>query len=585
MTYRKDLTNYVVNFVDALVNNGLTDVVISPGSRSTPLAMTMCEHQAIQEWVIIDERSAAFFALGMAQQTNRPVALVCTSGSAAANYFPAIVEAYHNRIPLIILTTDRPHELRDIGAPQAIDQIKMYGNYVKWFKEMLLPESYERVIEDVRRTAMLAMLKAMSDNPGPVHLNFPFREPLIPDFTVNGISEKLQIHSSPMNEFPLTMGGEKRLNEEQLQSIINLVDGKKRGVFVVGPQRDLRLVNAISKLASTWNVPILVDPLSQMRSGTHEKSHLITMYDAILRDEMIRERLKPDFIIRFGAMPVSKMLLFYLEQHEDIPQIIIENSSGYRQPTKNIANVVHAHNVHLCHELLQLTNDHFRRLPEEWLNLWQTSEKIAISHLFSKANESLTEGEAVRCLLDVIPHESYIYIGNSMAVRDLDTFFKPTEKKLEILNNRGVNGIDGVVSSALGASVHGERVTLVIGDLSFYHDLNGLLAAKHYEIDITVLLINNDGGGIFSFLPQADEPKYFEKLFGTPLGIDFSQAVNMYDGHFARANDLPDLQEKLSQSYARKGLSVVEVVTDREENVLWHRSKWDEITQQLRQME
>ncbi|HLS07198.1 MAG TPA: 2-succinyl-5-enolpyruvyl-6-hydroxy-3-cyclohexene-1-carboxylic-acid synthase, partial [Bacillota bacterium] len=182
MTYRKDLTNYVVNFVDALVNNGLTDVVISPGSRSTPLAMTMCEHQAIQEWVIIDERSAAFFALGMAQQTNRPVALVCTSGSAAANYFPAIVEAYHNRIPLIILTTDRPHELRDIGAPQAIDQIKMYGNYVKWFKEMLLPESYERVIEDVRRTAMLAMLKAMSDNPGPVHLNFPFREPLIPDF-------------------------------------------------------------------------------------------------------------------------------------------------------------------------------------------------------------------------------------------------------------------------------------------------------------------------------------------------------------------------------------------------------------------
>lgn len=585
MTYRKDLTNYVVNFVDALVNNGLTDVVISPGSRSTPLAMTMCEHQAIQEWVIIDERSAAFFALGMAQQTNRPVALVCTSGSAAANYFPAIVEAYHNRIPLIILTTDRPHELRDIGAPQAIDQIKMYGNYVKWFKEMLLPESYERVIEDVRRTAMLAMLKAMSDNPGPVHLNFPFREPLIPDFTVNGIAEKLQIHSSSMNEFPLTMGGEKRLNEEQLQSIINLVDGKKRGVFVVGPQRDLRLVNAISKLASTWNVPILADPLSQMRSGTHEKSHLITMYDAILRDEMIRERLKPDFIIRFGAMPVSKMLLFYLEQHEDIPQIIIENSSGYRQPTKNIANVVHAHNVYLCHDLLQLTNDHFRRLPEEWLNLWQTNEKIAISHLFSKANESLTEGEAVRCLLDVIPHESYIYIGNSMAVRDLDTFFKPTEKKLEILNNRGVNGIDGVVSSALGASVHGERVTLVIGDLSFYHDLNGLLAAKHYEIDMTVLLINNDGGGIFSFLPQADEPKYFEKLFGTPLGIDFSQAINMYDGHFARANDLPDLQKKLSQSYARKGLSVVEVVTDREENVLWHRSKWDEITQQLRQME
>src|SRR5690625_541915 len=232
MTYRKDLTQYVANFTDALVQSGLTDVVISPGSRSTPLAMTMTEHESIQEWIIIDERSAAFFALGMAQQTNRPVALVCTSGTAATNYFPAIAEAFHNRIPLLVFTTDRPHELRDVGAPQAIDQIKMYGDYVKWFKEMLIPEGNERVIHDVRRTALLAMTIATSDNPGPVHLNFPFREPLIPEFSSTDRQKFLQ--TKGMSEFtePFAIGGEKRLSDEQLHILMQHFHGKKRGLII-----------------------------------------------------------------------------------------------------------------------------------------------------------------------------------------------------------------------------------------------------------------------------------------------------------------------------------------------------------------
>src|SRR5690625_1638153 len=585
MTYTKQLTHYVVNFVDALVAKGLTDVVISPGSRSTPLAVTICEHKSLQEWVIIDERSAAFFALGMAQRTNRPVALVCTSGTAAVNYYPAIVEAYHNRIPLLVLTTDRPHELRDIGAPQAIDQIKMYGNYVKWFKEMLLPESSERALADVRRTAMLAMTEATSNNPGPVHLNFPFREPLMPDFSIDGLGEILQAQARDTKQLPFIMGGEKRLNDEQLQAIVQLVNDKKRGVFVVGPQRDFLLAQPISELAARWNIPILADPLSQLRTGSHDKSHIITMYDAILRDETVRERLKPEFILRFGAMPVSKMFLFYLEQHKDVPQIIIEDYAGYRQPTEKIAHVVYANGRQLCHDLLKATENTFQQAPNSWLNLWQASEKIAQSHLFTETEHELTEGEAVRRLLEVIPNESYLYIGNSMAVRDLDTFLKPSNKSLTMLNNRGVNGIDGVTSSALGAAACGKRVTLIIGDLSFYHDLNGLLAAKHYDIDITILLINNDGGGIFSFLSQAKEPKYFEKLFGTPVGIDFAPAVNMYGRHFTSSKNIADLQQKLSDSYARKGLSVIEVVTDRTENVSWHREKWDNITNDLLQRE
>lgn len=585
MTYTKHLTYYVVNFVDALVQNGLTDVVISPGSRSTPLAVTMCEHQSINEWVIIDERSAAFFALGMAQRTNRPVALVCTSGTAAANYLPAIVEAYHNRIPLLVLTTDRPQELRDIGAPQAIDQIKMYGQYVKWFKEMLLPDRDEKVLQDVRRTAMMAMTMAMGDNQGPVHLNFPFREPLMPDFSIDNLEEKLHAQRKHIQELPFTIGGEKRLHNKQLETILQLVEDKERILFVVGPQRDLHLAKAISELAKAWQVPILADPLSQLRASSQDKTNVITMYDAILRDEQVRETLKPELILRFGAMPVSKMFLFYLEQHKDIPQIIVEDYAGYRQPTKHMAHVIYANGRYLCEDLLAMTDVTIQKDSCNWLNSWHEREEIAKKHLFTENNRQLTEGEAVRSLLEVIPDQSYIYIGNSMAVRDLDTFFKPTQKQITILNNRGVNGIDGVTSSALGAATQGERVTLILGDLSFYHDLNGLLAAKHYNIDLTILLINNDGGGIFSFLPQAKEPKYFEKLFGTPLGIDFSHAVNMFGGHFCRANDVVDLQQKLIQSYQRKGLSVIEVKTDRKENVTWHQEKWEKINASLRQLE
>lgn len=585
MTYTKHLTYYVVNFVDALVQNGLTDVVISPGSRSTPLAVTMCEHQSINEWVIIDERSAAFFALGMAQRTNRPVALVCTSGTAAANYLPAIVEAYHNRIPLLVLTTDRPQELRDIGAPQAIDQIKMYGQYVKWFKEMLLPDRDEKVLQDVRRTAMMAMTMAMGDNQGPVHLNFPFREPLMPDFSIDNLEEKLHAQRKHIQELPFTIGGEKRLHTKQLETILQLVEDKERILFVVGPQRDLHLAKAISELAKAWQVPILADPLSQLRASSQDKTNVITMYDAILRDEQVRETLKPELILRFGAMPVSKMFLFYLEQHKDIPQIIVEDYAGYRQPTKHMAHVIYANGRYLCEDLLAMTDVTIQKDSCNWLNSWHEREEIAKKHLFTENNRQLTEGEAVRSLLEVIPDQSYIYIGNSMAVRDLDTFFKPTQKQITILNNRGVNGIDGVTSSALGAATQGERVTLILGDLSFYHDLNGLLAAKHYNIDLTILLINNDGGGIFSFLPQAKEPKYFEKLFGTPLGIDFSHAVNMFGGHFCRANDVVDLQQKLIQSYQRKGLSVIEVKTDRKENVTWHQEKWEKINASLRQLE
>src|SRR5690625_3554395 len=255
MNHTEILTKYVVNFIDELVNNGLTDVVISPGSRSTPLAMTVIEHKGLSEWIMIDERSAAFFALGMAKETKRPVALICTSGTAAANYFPAIVESYYARVPLIILTADRPHELRDVGAPQAIEQIKMYGEYVKWFQEMALPEASDRMLSYVRGKAAHAVYEAGSGNAGPVHLNFPFREPLIPDFSIDNLWEDQKSQSQHSIH-----SGEKRLTTDQLDHLISKLTSEQKGVIVCGPQIDEDLAQAITKLASKLAVPVLADP-------------------------------------------------------------------------------------------------------------------------------------------------------------------------------------------------------------------------------------------------------------------------------------------------------------------------------------
>lgn len=576
MTHTKTITQYVTSFVDALVQSGLKEVVISPGSRSTPLAMTVCEHEGICEWVIIDERSAAFFALGMAQQTKRPVGLICTSGSAAANYFPAIVEAYHNRIPLLVLTADRPHELRDVGAPQAIDQVNLYGNYVKWFKEMAIPEATPRMLTYVQQTARRALMVSASDIPGPVHLNFPFREPLMPDFSLQENANANETNNLPLAQ---PVNGLKRLTDEHIQMIIKQLHGREKGLIVCGPHVNKRLAEAIVNLAQTWDIPVLADPLSQLRAGDHEKDHLIISYDAILRNEHIRTQLKPDFIIRFGAMPISKMYLFYVEEHTDALQFVVEDHGGYRDPTSQLSEFIYADSESLCYDLIKASEN--IRMNSKWLRMWKEMDQLAQKHLFTPSERKITEGEAIRGLLEVIPHQSYLYIGNSMPVRDLDTFFKPTEKDITILGNRGTNGIDGMVSSAVGAAATGERVTLVLGDVSFYHDLNGLLATKHYHIDITIVVINNDGGGIFSFLPQAQDKKHFEKLFGTPLNIDFQHVVKMYGGHYTVVTHETELQTELLKSYDTKGLSVIEIQTERSENTSWHRHKWQLIEQDL----
>ncbi|GAB3047481.1 2-succinyl-5-enolpyruvyl-6-hydroxy-3-cyclohexene-1-carboxylic-acid synthase [Virgibacillus ainsalahensis] len=574
MNHTEILTRYTANFTDELVINGITDVVISPGSRSTPLSLMMTEHKGINEWIVLDERSAAFFALGMAKETKRSVALVCTSGTAAANYFPAIVEAHYSRVPLVILTADRPHELRDVGAPQAIEQIKLYGDYVKWFQEMALPEASSAMLNYVRSKAARAVYMANEGNPGPVHLNFPFREPLNPDFSLENIWKS---PSEREQSFSPVIGGDKRLSQQQIQQLVDKLQGKKKGVIVCGPQVDMNFAEAITKLADKWGLPILADPLSQVRAGDHPKDRIIETYDAFLRNESVRKQLKPDFIIRFGAMPVSKPYLFYVKEHPEATQFILEKHTGYREPTGNSTEFIFTDPVLFCEDMMK-TDMNF---DSEWFEEWLEMNEIAKRHLLTGMETAITEGEAVRGMLEVIPDYSSLYVGNSMAVRDVDTFFMTTEKHISVLANRGANGIDGMISSGLGAAAAGKPVTLLLGDLSFFHDMNGLLAAKHYRLNITILLINNNGGGIFSFLPHLNNEKHFEALFGTPADIDFEQSTQMYGGHHVVVTQEPELKEALARSYKQQGLTVIEVQTDRTANVQWHRNKWKAIEQEL----
>ncbi len=573
MDYTEVLTRYIANFVDELVQSGLTDVVISPGSRSTPLAMTMTQHPDINQWVIIDERSAAFFALGLAKKKNRAVAIVCTSGTAAANYYPAIVEAHYGRVPLVALTADRPHELRDVGAPQSIEQIGLYGYYAKWFHEMALPEADSKMLEYARSKASRAVNTATNGNAGPVHLNFPLREPLIPDFTIAGLWGR----RNDQAYYPV-FNGERRLHLDQLNHLIQKLQSHQKGLLVCGPQLDKEFAEAVVQLAASWQVPILADPLSQVRSGQHHKDQVIEGYDAILRNDSIRKQLKPDFIIRFGAMPVSKAYLFYAKEHSEIPQYIVESEASYREPAGNRTEFIYADPELLCNDLAaaDITVD------EKWLEKWQSMNQVAKKYLLEHDDSNmLTEGDATRILMEVIPDESSLYVGNSMSIRDVDTFFMTTPKRLNILANRGANGIDGMVSSGLGAASTGDPVTLLLGDLSFFHDSNGLLAAKQYKLNLTILLINNNGGGIFSFLPQVNYKDHFEALFGTPMDVNFQHIVEMYGGNYVDVNNDSELRDALQSSYESQGLSVIEVKTDRAVNMEWHRSKWQAIENEL----
>ncbi len=561
-------------FVAGLVQGGLRHACICPGSRSTPLALAFARNPQIQHWVLIDERSCAFFAHGIARQLGEPVAILCSSGTAAANFLPAVVESYHDRVPLLVLTADRPPELRQFGAAQTIDQINLYGSHVKWFVDMPVPDELSSLQAHAATVAARAISSAMQTPQGPVHINFPFREPLLP------AADELEpsIAATQPVQTTVRAGSRSRLpGTEHLDELAATLSGVDRGAIICGPQRDPAFASVVVCLAQQLGWPVLADPLSQVRSGEHDLSQVIDSYDIFLRDQPTGELLAPDLVLRFGAMPTSKPLMLYLQQLEETRVVLVEEGDIWRDQSFSIAEVVQADPTGLCEALCDRTGASSPNLASRtWLQRWQSVQsttRTQVQQIVSQGVD-ITESGVFAELADLVTPGSTVYAGNSMPVRDLDAFFPALPIPLTFQSNRGANGIDGVVSSALGAAaVANDPVILVIGDLSFYHDMNGLFAAKKYEIDATVILVNNDGGGIFHFLPQntALDVQTFEDLFGTPSGLDFSQLQQLYGIDVVRPSSWSAFRDEVQASVGSRGVKVIEVVTDRTVNLQHHR--------------
>lgn len=573
-------------FVDELARQGIRHAVLCPGSRSTPLAVALAAHPDVRLWVQIDERAAAFFALGMARQRGEPVAILSTSGTAAANFLPAAVEARLGRVPLLVLTADRPPELRGWGAAQTIDQLALYGSHAKWFADMPVPEESAALIAHLRATAARATTIAATDPAGPVHLNFPFREPLLP---VTG-----DVLETTREAFALGRGEERRCrfatariapDDGEIGALAELVAHNPRGLIVCGPGETSGLSDAAARLARVTGYPILADPLSGVRFGPHDRSRVIDTYDPLLRDPAIAAR-EPDVVIRTGAIPTSKPLLQFLAARRGRAQILIDPGEP-RDPDHLATTWLRSDPALAINELAAALDPLVVAHDSEWREAWLAADRAAHTSIEAalRGSEELFEGRAAAEVCALLDKGATLVVGNSMPVRNVDAFVRGDQRDLRIVSNRGANGIDGVVSTALGAAaVARGRVVLLVGDLSFYHDLNGLLAARRFGLDTTVVVINNDGGGIFSFLPQAErlDQQTFELLFGTPANLDIASAARLYGLAYARPRDWHEFRRDFCRAGDASGVSIIEVVTDRERNVAQHRAVWTAVGDALR---
>ena len=339
------------------------------------------------------------------------------------------------------------------------------------------------------------------------------------------------------------------------------------------------LLKLVTDLAAALNFPILADPLSQLRSGKHRLENIVEAYDTFLRNEDAKTYLKPDIILRFGAMPVSKALTIFLKENHQAEQLVIDGAGGWRDPASLSTEMIYCNETIFCEQLLAVTE---KRESTEFLEKWQGVNNLTKANMaLIKDSQKLSEGRLFYQLAEMLPDGATLFVGNSMPIRDLDSFFLNNRKSVKVMANRGANGIDGTVSTALGAALYSQPLYLVLGDLTFFHDLNGLVAAKLYGIDIRIIVVNNNGGGIFSFLPQSQHPKNFELLFGTPLNLEFEHAVRMFNGNFTKVKDWEHLGELMNHSTEVNGLHVYEVVTNRDSNLTEHREFWQIVSQEI----
>ncbi|HEX2028225.1 MAG TPA: 2-succinyl-5-enolpyruvyl-6-hydroxy-3-cyclohexene-1-carboxylic-acid synthase [Nitriliruptorales bacterium] len=554
--------------IDELCRNGLAHACMAPGSRSTALVMALHDRPDVHLHVGIDERSVGFLALGLARAIGRPVAVVTTSGTAAVNLHPAVVEAHHARVPLLLLTADRPPELRHTAANQTIDQLRLYGAAVRWFVDMGAAEDLPDSVAYWRSTACRAWAAASGAGgpPGPVHLNLPFREPLVPERDDGRAASGGFRHPTDGRPdgrpWTSTRRVPRRPDPAELAELATLVAGASRGLLVVG-DTDTEPAPLVA-FAQRVGWPVVAEPLSGARSGRNA----ISTYHALLAHQPFAAAHRPDLVLRIGRVGLSRPLLRFLAA--DVPQVALDPDASWLDPQRSVAQVVAAEPSLVCSALagrVEAVRD-----ASGWLEGWRAAERVARAVVDEVLDGDVraTEPRTARDLAEVVPDGGTLVAASSMPVRDLDRFMRP-RGGLRVVGNRGASGIDGLVSTALGVALAGEHPTFALaGDLSLLHDQNGFLLLNERPHLILVVL-HNDGGAIFSFLPPARFERHFERLFATPHGRDLARLASLHDLGHERVESAADLLAAVQAARSAPGVQLLEVRTDRRENAALHR--------------
>jgi 2-succinyl-5-enolpyruvyl-6-hydroxy-3-cyclohexene-1-carboxylate synthase len=568
-------------FVDELARCGMRSACTSPGSRCTPLVLTLAREQRLRCYSHIDERCAGFFALGLAKASGLPVAVTCTSGTAAAELLPAAIEAFQARVPLILLTADRPPELRENGAGQAIDQLKLFGSAAKWFFEVGTHEASGERLRWIRTLACRAYWTASEGRPGVVHLNFPLREPLVTDGPLPADESGRPDHAPYVRRPPVQVSSDVRLHE--------LVETSKRGVLVAGRhERGTSLGQAAAAFCEAAGWPLLADPLSGARRGDAAVAH----YDALLREQQFASEMRPDLVLRVGDLPVSKPLRSWLASLSGIPQVALDPEGAWQDPASVLSD---SFALEPASALAKLASSP-PMAEADWLARWRAADERAAGAILGVLGSVELNEPAVAAELGVLlPERATLFVASSMSVREIETFWPVRGDPPRVLCNRGANGIDGTVSSAFGAAADTDGpVVLLIGDVALAYDIGGLLAAKRLDLKLTIVLLDNGGGGIFDFLPvsrvamadqgdtgreDADREDIYTHHIATPTGLDFAQAAALYGLAHERVESIPAFRAALERALAsQSGSTIVQVQTDRTSNVELHGRVWSAVS-------
>jgi 2-succinyl-5-enolpyruvyl-6-hydroxy-3-cyclohexene-1-carboxylate synthase len=553
LDYRNTNSLWGSVLVGTLHRLGLREVVISPGSRSTPLTIAFARHKGIEAIPVLDERSAAFFALGLARQHHRPVALLCTSGTAGANYFPAVIEAQESGVPLLVITADRPPEMRECRSGQTIDQQKLFGSHVNFYHEFSVPQASLPMLRYLRQTAAHAWERTQWPIFGPVHLNAPFRDPLPP--IEDGLAGAMR---AELNETKFFAGLKPAAPMKTSPTSRLRLGG--RGLIIAGqvrPSDPVAYAKAVGQIARKLGWPVLADALSPLRHHAHLVPTLVTTYDLVARSVALTKQLQPDRVLCLHDWPTSKALRLWL-QTDDIAVTLVSS---------------HGQNPDALHSRTSLVRCRVEALagaitagarPRGWLASWLDADRKLARRLARDvaATEELFEGRASALLPNLLPKGTPVFVANSMPVRDLEYFGPANSRGLAVHCNRGANGIDGTLSTALGVAHRNRPAVLLTGDLALLHDTNGFLSLPKFKGSLTIVLINNDGGGIFGHLPVAQFEPPFEEFFATPQQADFRKLVTAYGCSHVTVRDWKHFAQLLGKLPAR-GVRVLELRTDR----------------------